>query len=139
MMSHSKPRAGGYQSRTVASLRRLAYWAGAWAVTTMLMKLGPRLSGSTDLGLMLLSAALDVAVGVGLILAHKNWLAETDELQRKVYLDALGITLGVTMIAGVAYEYLDKYGVIPFHFSNLLILTSVTLVASTLYGTWRYR
>ena len=138
-MNQLKPQEHGYQSRTLAGLRRLACWAGAWTAATLLMKEGPEFLWNKDLAFTLLAAGLDVAVGIGLILAHKNWLAELDELQRKVYVDALGITLGVTLIAGVAYEYLDKYGVIPFHFSNLLFLMSATLVGSVLYGTWRYR
>ena len=138
-MNQSKPRENGYQSRTLARLRRLAYWAGAWTLATLLMKSGPRFLWNKDSAFTLLAVGLNVAVGVGLILAHKNWLAEMDELQRKIYLNALGITLGVTMVAGVAYECLDKYEVIPFHFSNLLVLVSVTLLASVLYGTRRYQ
>ena len=118
---------------------RLACWGTAWCAATLLMKFGPRFLWDKASLFTLLAVGLDVAVGVGLILAHKNWVAELDDLQRKVYLDATGITLGVTMIAGVAYEYLDKSGMIPFHFSNLLILMSLTFLASNLYGTWRYR
>ena len=138
-MNQLKPPEKSYQSRTLRGLKRLACWAGAWTVATLVMKRGPELLWNKDLAFTLIAAGLEVVVGVGLILAHKTWLAELDELQRKVYVDALGITLGVTLIAGVAYEYLDKYGVISFHFSNLLALMSVTLLASVLYGTWRYR
>ncbi len=49
----------------------------------------------------LLAVGLDVAVGVGMILATKKYVVELDELQRKVYLNALGITMGVGLIAGV--------------------------------------
>jgi hypothetical protein len=103
------------------------------------MKFGPEHLWNKSPDFTLLGAVLDVAVGIGLILAHKRWLADQDELQRKIYLDALGVTLGVTVIAGVVYEFLDKQGVMAFHFSNLLILTSLTLVGSVLFGTWRYR
>jgi len=139
IMNEPKPRENGYQSRTLTGLRELACWSAGWAAATLLMKNGPLVLWNKDLTFTLLAVGVDLAVGVGLILAHKNWLAELDELQKKVYLDALGITLGVTVTAGVAYEFLDKYDVIPFHFSNLLILTCVTLLASVLYGTWRYR
>ena len=79
-----------------------------------LMKLGPGFLWNKDPVFTLLAAGLDVAVGFGLILAHKNWLAETDELQKKIYFDALGITLAVTVTAGVVYEFLDKHDMIPF-------------------------
>ena len=138
-MNPSVPREKGYQSRTLTGLRRLACWAGAWAVTTWLMRRGPQLFWDKTSVFTLLAVGLDGVVGVGLILAHKRWLAETDELQRKLYLDALGLTLGVTVVAGVAYEFLDKQGLISFHFANLLILTSATLLGSIAYSTWRYR
>jgi len=103
------------------------------------MKLGPEYLWNKAWAFTVLAIGLDVAVGVGLILAHKYWVARLDDLQRKIYLDATGITLGVTLIVGVPYEYLDKIGIIPFHFSNLLILTSLTFVISNVYGTVRYR
>ena len=89
----------------------------------------------------LLTVGLDVAVGVGMILANKNYLAELDELQRKVQLNSMGITLGVGLIVGVPFSVMDAYHVIPFHadIAYLLILMSLTFAVSNLYGTWRYR
>jgi hypothetical protein len=103
------------------------------------MKAGPALLGTQRPEFMLVGVALYTVVGAGFIVAQKNWLRGMDELQRKIYVDALGLTLGVTVVAGVAYEYLDKQGLLAFHFSDLLILTSLTLVGSVAYGTWRYR
>ena len=138
-MNPAKPREGRYQSRTVAGLLRLAGWAAAWTAATLLMKHGPRVLWDKASPFTLMAVGLDVAAGIGLILAHKTWIAELDDLQRKIYLDAMGITLGVTLIAGVVYEFLDKSGIIHFQFSNLLILMSATFLASNFYGTWRYR
>ncbi len=76
-----------------------------------------------------------------MILANKNYLAELDELQRKVQLNSMGITLGVGLIAGVPLSVMDAYHVIPFHvdIAYLVILMAVTFGVSNLYGTWRYR
>jgi hypothetical protein len=84
---------------------------------------------------------LDIAVGVGMILANKNYLADLDELQRNVQLNSMAITLGVGLVAGVPFSVMDAYHVIPFHadIASLLILMSLTFVVSNLYGTWRYR
>jgi hypothetical protein len=139
IMNQSKPLERSYASRTNTGLRRLAGWAGAWVASTWLMKLGPEHLWDKALLFTLLAVGLDVAVGVGLILAHQRWAAGLDELQRKIYLDATGITLGVTVIAGVPYSFLSKLGVVPFQFSHLLILTCVTFLISNIYGTWRYR
>jgi hypothetical protein len=63
----------------------------------------------------LLAIGLEVVVGVGMILANKKYVAELDELQQKVYLNALGITVGVALIAGIPYSVMDCYHVISFH------------------------
>jgi len=89
----------------------------------------------------LLAVGLDAAVGVGMVLAHKKYIEELDELQRRVQLNSMGITLGVGLIAGVPLAVMDGYHVIPFHadIAYLLVLMSVTFAVSNLYGTRRYR
>lgn len=140
-MNQSKARESGYQSRIRKDVIRLFRWSGAWGAATALMAFGPKFLWNKALGFTLLAVGLDVAVGVGMILANKNYLAELDELQRKVQLNSMGITLGVGLIAGAPISVLDSYHVIPFHadIAYLLILMTLTFAVSNLYGTWRYR
>ncbi len=60
---------------------------------------------------------------------------------RRSHLNALGITVGVALIASVPFSVMDFYHVIPFHadIAHLLMLMSLTFLVSNLYGTWRYR
>jgi hypothetical protein len=131
----------GYQSRLRANLKRLAYWNGAWVAATALMSFGPKFIWSKALVFTLLAAGLDVAVGIGMVLATKKYVAELDELQRKVYLNALGITVGVALIAGVPYSVMATYRVIPFRadIAHLVMIMALTFLVSILYDTWRYR
>jgi hypothetical protein len=141
-MNQVKPHEIDYQSRIRTNVIRLFRWNGAWGAATVLMALGPKFLWNKALVFTLLAVGLDVAVGVGMILANKNYLAELDELQRKVQLNAMGITLGVGLIAGVPFSVMDSYyHVIPFHadIAYLLILMSLTFAVSNLYGTRRYR
>src|SRR5436853_396578 len=89
-----------YQLRTRANILRLFRWNGAWVAATALMAFGPKFLWSKVVVFTLLAVGLDVAVGIGVILANKKYMAELDELQRKVYLNALAITVGVAVIAG---------------------------------------
>src|SRR5947209_8108386 len=127
-MNQPKSPENGYQSRVRANLMRLFRWNGAWAASTLLMALGPKFLWNKALGFTLLAIGLDVAVGVGMIVANKKYLAELDELQRKVQLNSMGITLGVGLIAGVPLSVMDAYHVIPFHadIAYLLFLMSLT-------------
>src|SRR5215472_1448646 len=104
----------GYKSRIRMSTRRLVRWNGAWVAATALMAFGPKFLWNKALVLTLLAVGLDVAVGVGMILATKRYVMELDELQRKVYLNALGITVGVGLIAGIPFSVMGSYHVIPF-------------------------
>jgi len=136
-----KPAANGYQSRTRTNVKRLFYWNGVWGAATALMAVGPKFLWNKAMGFTLLSIALDIAVGIGMILANKKYIAELDELQRKVQLNSMGVTLGVALIAGVPLSVMDAYHVIPFHadIAYLLIVMSITFALSNLYGTQRYR
>jgi hypothetical protein len=140
-MNKLKPAENGYKSRTRKNVIRLFLWTGAWGVATALMAFGPKFIWNKVLVFTLLAVGVDFAVGVGMILAHKTYLAELDELQRKVQLNAMGITLGVGLIAGPPFSVMDSYHVIPFHadIASLVILMSLTFLLSNLYGTWRYR
>ena len=140
-MNQTKPPHNGYQSRTRTNVIRIFRWNGAWAAATALMALGPKFLWNKALVFTLLAVGLDVAVGVGMILANKRYIAELDELQRSVQLNSMGITLGVALIAGVPFAVMDSYRVIPFHanIAYLLILMSLTFAVSNLYGTRRYR
>jgi hypothetical protein len=140
-MHQLKPRENGYQSRIWKNTVRLACWGGAWLAATALMGFGPKFLWNKALVFTLLAVGLNVAVGVGMILANKRYIAELDELQQKVYLNALAITVGVAVIAGIPFSVLNKYHVIPFNadISFLVILMSLTYVVSVAYGNWRYR
>ena len=140
-MNQPKPPENGYQSRTRTNVIRIFRWNGAWGAATALMALGPQFLWNKALGFTLLAVGLDVAVGVGMILANKKYLAELDELQRKVQLNAMGITLGVGLIASAPFSVMDAYHVIPFHagMAHLVILMALTFSVSNLYGPWRYR
>src|SRR5579862_7914939 len=104
----------GYQSRTRTNVIRLFRWNGAWMVATALMAFGPKFLWNKTLIFTLLAVALDVVVGVGVILVNKNYLAELDELQRKVQLNSMGITLGVGLVAAAPLSVMNAYHVIPF-------------------------
>ena len=141
IMNQLRPPKNGYQARTRTNVIQLFRWNGAWGVATALMAFGPKFLWNGALLLTLMAVGLDVAVGVGMILANKKYLAELDDLQQKVQLNSMGITLGVALIAGVPFSVMDAYHVIPFHadIGYLLILMSLTFAVSNLYGAWRYR
>ncbi len=140
-MDQVQSAANGYKSRTRKNVIRLFLWTAAWGVATALMVFGPKYIWDKALVFTLLAVALNFGVGIGMVLANKTYLLELDELQRKVQLNAMGITLGVGLIASTPFLVMDSYHVIPFHadIASLLMLMGLTFLVSNLYGTWRYR
>jgi hypothetical protein len=136
-----QPLANGYQSRIWKGDIRLACWNGAWVAGTALMGFGPRFLWHKALVFTLPAVALDLAVGIGVILATKKYVMELDELQRRVWLNALGITVGVAVIVAPPLSVMDVSHMLPFHvnISHLVMLMGLTFFASFLYGTRRYR
>src|ERR1700733_14266272 len=130
IMSQLKRPENGYQTRMQTNVIRLFRWNGAWGAATALMAFGPKFLWNKALVFTLLAIGLDVAVGVGMILANKNYLAELDELQRKVQLNSMGITLGVGLIAAAPFSVMNAYHVIPFRadISHLVLLMAVTFL-----------
>jgi hypothetical protein len=123
------------------NVRRLFRWSGAWAGTCLLLAFGPKFLWNKALVFTLLAVGLNIYVGIRAIVAHKKYFEELDDLQRKVHLNSLAITVGVAMIAGIPYSVMDSYHMIPFHadISHLVVLMGLTYGASNLYGTRRYR
>jgi hypothetical protein len=140
-MNEPKPQESRYQSRIRTNTMRLFGWGVTWVAATALMGLGPKLLWNKALGFTLLAVGLEVAIGVGWILATKKYVMELDELQQRVWLNALGITVGVAFAAVPPLSVMDVYHVIPFHanISHVVMLMAVTFVVSFFYGMWRYR
>ena len=83
---------------------------------------------------------LQVAVGAGMVFANKRHLLDLDELQQHIQLNAMGITLGVTLVAGIAYSTLDIADVIGVdaEISVLVLLMGVTYITAAIVGTRRF-
>jgi hypothetical protein len=140
-MDESKPPENGYQSRTTKRTLQIAGWGIAWVGTCALMAFGPKFLWDKSLAFTLLAVGLNVGVGAGLILAHRAYLAELDDLQRTVYLNALAIAVGVALVVSVPCSVLDRYHMLPFHadISHLWMLLSLTFVVSVVRNSLRYR
>jgi hypothetical protein len=63
-----------------------------------------------------------------------------DELQRRIQLNAMGISLGVSMVFGALYGLLEAVKLISFspNPSNILFVMGITYIISIVIGTRRY-
>ncbi len=136
---HEHRQAGGHREATRVSAW-LAFWTLAWVGSLALARLGPiHLWDSEAMSWAAIGANL--AVGLGWIVAHARYLRGIDELQRKINLDALAVTLGVGFVAGFAYVAVDQADLIDrdINVALLPVLMAVVYMATIAVGTLRYR
>ena len=130
-----------FESRIRRSSLGVFYWTAAWLLATAALAFGPKFLWNEATAVTLAAFALNIVIGIGLIVANKKHLQALDDLHRKVLLDAMGVTLGVVLILGVPVGLLNSYEVLPFEpgVAHLYIVMSLTFVGAILLGLRRYR
>jgi hypothetical protein len=139
VQSHSET--GAYQD-SIKATGRLALWTLAWAASVALAKFGPGpLWDSEQSAVSWAAVAVNVVVGVGWIIAFMRFLRALDELDRKIMLDTLAITLGVGWVGGFAYVVADAAGLVSsdVDVAVLAALLGGVYMITFVVGKIRYR
>ncbi len=119
----------------------LAKWTAAWVVTMAIVAFGPKLIWNFHPVISVIAIIINFAVGIGMILANRRHLNTQDEMQRKIQLEAMGISLGIAVVAGLAYSMMDVANLIHYdaEIAHLVILIDLTYLAGVIYGSYRYK
>ena len=130
-----------WESSSRKTTLNLAFWTACWLLSLALATFGPRFIWEENSTLSIIAILMNLAIGIGVIFANKKHLNSLDELQRKIQLEAMGVTLGVAVIFGLSYSMLDITNLINYdaEISHLVILIGLTYLAGTIIGSLRYR
>lgn len=121
-------------------LRQLAIWTLLWVMTEALVVFGHlELWGGVG-WITALALAVNVLAGLGMVWTYRRLMRLLDELERKIQLESMGITLGLTLVAGVGYSVLDITNLIAgeAEIGNLIFFMAICYIASMLINTRRY-
>lgn len=121
-------------------LRHLSIWTLLWVMTEALVVFG-HLELWGGIGwITALTLAVNVLVGLGMVWTYRRLMGLLDELERKIQLESMGITLGLTLVAGVGYSVSDIADLIPgdAEIGNLIFFMAICYIASMLVNTRRY-
>ncbi|MDZ7808408.1 MAG: hypothetical protein U5K71_15050 [Gracilimonas sp.] len=123
------------------SIRSLSIWTGLWVLSTALAAFGPKFIWDSNSTISVIAIGLNFLIGVGMILANIHHLRSLDEMLQRIQLEAMGITLGITLVAGISYSMMDTVNLIAqdAEISFLIILMGLTYLAAIGIGHKRYR
>jgi uncharacterized membrane protein YcfT len=122
-------------------LKQLALWTFAWVASTAFLRFGAEYIWDFQAAYSIIALITHLALGAAMIMVNVKHLSSLDELQRKITMDAMGITLGIGLIVGIAYEQLEDIKLITFEpeINHLIMLMAITYIISILVGNRKYQ
>ena len=128
-------------AQTKKNTLRLFFWSVAWVLATAGVAFGSKNLWNFNTWLTIIAVLIHIGLGLGMIRVFKQYLLGLDELQRKIQLDAMALSLGIGLVLGSSYELLEDIKLIPFEpeIPHLLILMSLTYVVGAVLGHRKYQ
>jgi ABC-type lipoprotein release transport system permease subunit len=118
----------------------LLIWVLDWVVSTAVLSAGVNNLWDSLL-LTKIGLFINLALGVGMIIANKNLFNYYDELQKKIHFEAMALTLGLTVVVGLVYEISFDFGVISSEpeFEYLVFFICFSYMSSIVINSLRYK
>ena len=130
-----------YETTEKRNLKHLAYWTAGWGLTLAIPAFGPKFLWDYNSSISILAVLVNTIVGAGMIRMHRKYANGLDEMQRKIFMEAKALALGVGVVGGMSYSMLDAANVISFHaeIGHLIGLIGVTYAIAFIVGSIRYK
>ena len=122
------------------TLRKLSFWTFMWVLTEALVVFGQEKLWEGVLWLSILVLVINLLMGLGMVFTYRNLLNLLDELERKIQLESMGLTLGLTLIVGVGYSVMDITNMIPWdaEIGILVFFMGICYITCMIINTRRY-
>lgn len=122
-------------------LKNLAAWTWSWVATLAIATFGPKFIWDDNTGLTVFAIIVNLINGVLMIRANRSLFNDYDELERKIHLESMGLTLGLTVIVGLSYSLLDQTNLIKqdAEISFLVMFVGITYFIALLINRKRYQ
>ena len=106
---------------------------GAWVGSTALISFGPSTLWDFDNALTFLAMAANLIAGGFMLYSFFRHLKNMDELQRQTHLEAMALTLGITMVLTVIYGALPQANLLTSaQPGNVLFIIGISYILSVI-------
>ena len=121
-------------------LIRLAIWTWSWVATLAIATFGPKYIWEENTFWTTLTIGLNLVNGVLMISANRSLFNHYDELERKIHLESMVLTLGLTVVTGLSYSLLDQTNLISSNaeIRFLVMFISITYLVTLMINRKRY-
>lgn len=101
---------------------------------------GPKYIWDDHTVLTALAVSANFANGILMIIANRYLFNNFEELERKIHLESLALTLGLSVVVGLSFSLLDSTKLIAFtaEISHLVVFIGVTYLVCVIINTRRY-
>jgi len=140
-MSKQECEQNSYQSKNSANTVNLRNWTIAWVITMAIASFAPRVIWDFNTALTIIAVLINLAVGIKMLLANRNYLRGLDEMQQKILLEAMALALGVGLVAGLSYELLEDIKLITYQpeIPHVIYLMVITYIVAVISGHRKYQ
>ena len=116
-----------------STAKGLFIFTGIWVASVALLTFGPKVWWEYHVLTTLLVIALNLLTGAMMLFAFFRHLKSMDVLQRQTHLEAMALTLGITMIFTVVYGSLPTAQLLAdTHPTNILFVMGITYMLAVM-------
>ena len=113
-MKASSTKSENLESRTARSAKNLSIWTFAWVTSLAVVAFGPKFVWEFNVVISLIAISINLGFGYKMIMANISHFNSLDEMQRKIHINAMALTLGVSVVFGAIYGLLKAIQLISF-------------------------
>ena len=130
-----------WTDRQKANSKRLALFTFIWVASNALLAFGPKFFWHFNFALSISAVVVNLIAGAGMLYAHKRYLVDLDELQKRINLEAMALCLGVGLVIGLCYESLEDIQLISFEpqIAHLTFIMCFAYMAGLIRGHRKYK
>lgn len=122
-------------------VKKLAIWTWSWVASLAIATFGPEFIWDDHAFLTIFAILVNLANGILMILANRDLFNHFDELEKKIHLESMAISLGLAVVAGLTFSLLDQKDIIPFDadIGFLVMFIGITYMVSMAINKRRYK